>query len=83
VQLPDDAEIRARAESDGLVEPGADLPRSIRKSVAASLLAERQPPPKLTPSGEQLLSRFTYETMAGTIRVDVTLTPHERPQDGS
>lgn len=82
MQLPTAAEIRARAESDGLIEPGADLPRQIGKSVANALMAERQPP-KLTPTGEQLLSRFTYETMAGTIRVDVTLTPHERPQDGS
>jgi hypothetical protein len=82
--LPTDDEVRARAEERGLVPVGAPIDRRLRTRVAAELLDEQQKP-KVSPRPDTvLLSRFTYETDAGTIRVDVTLTPpKEGPSDGN
>lgn len=80
--LPTDAEIRARAEKQGLLEPGADLPHRLRKHIAAELLAETQKPTAALPD-VSLLSRTTYPVDAGVIRVDVLFIPNPKePSNG-
>lgn len=80
--LPSDSDIRARAEKDGLLEPGAELSHNVRRSVAKTLLAEQQkattPPPVVT---AELLSRTTQPALGGVIRVDVLFIPNP-PQEG-
>lgn len=81
VSVPKDAEIRARAVELGLVSESdaTTLPNAIRRRVASLIFeeqaAEDEAPPLPTFS---LLSRFTYETDAGTIQVDVTLHPTKK-----
>jgi len=81
ISVPKDAEIRARAVELGLVsaDEAAPLPNAIRRRVASLIFAElndeTEAPPLPT---SQLLSRFTYETAAGTIQVDVTLHPTKK-----
>lgn len=80
--IPTDAEIRARAEEQGLLEPGADLPHGVRKHVAAELLAESQKPAAAVPD-VSLLSRTTYPVDGGVIRVDVLFIPNPKePSNG-
>lgn len=80
--LPTEAAIRARAEDQGLLEPGADLPHGVRKRVAAELLAEGQKPAAAVPD-VSLLSRTTYPVADGVIRVDVLFIPNPKePSNG-
>lgn len=72
--LPSDDEIRARAEEQGLLAPGADLPHDLRRRVAAEILRDSQKPRTQEPA-IALLSRFTYPVPGGTMRVDVTFIP--------
>lgn len=81
--LPTDDEVRARAEELKLIEPGADLPHDIRRTVAKQLLADaRKPKPPAVPE-PLLLSRTTHAAAGGFLRVDVLFiaTP-QPPQEG-
>lgn len=75
--LPTDEEIRARAEQLKLIEPGADLPHDVRRTVAKVLLDERNAP-KPPPAAFEpvLLSRVTQPASGGMIRVDVLYIPN-------
>jgi hypothetical protein len=82
VQLPTDEEIRAAAERDGSIEPGADLPPALRKAVAARLLAEKRenaaPQPPAPEGVPGLLSRTRQLVPGGTLVVDVVFIPSEK-----
>lgn len=74
--LPTDSEIRARAEQDSLLAPGADLTPSVRRTIAKVLLAERNRPAPAPAAPEPiLLSRTTHPALGGVLRVDVIFTP--------
>lgn len=74
--LPTDAEVRARAEQLALIEPGADLPHDVRRTVAKLLLDEQQAPkPPAAAFEPVLLSRVTQPAHGGMIRVDVLYIP--------
>lgn len=82
MQPPSEAQVRARLEQDHLLEPGAPIPRNLYRSTAQLLLGESQAAvaavqPDSATTEPLLLSRFTYETDAGLITVDVTLTPRK------
>jgi hypothetical protein len=68
------------------VGPGEVMSSRVRSQVAAELQREANKARKeaLLPAGPQslLLSRFTYETPAGRITVDVMLTPNKETPDG-
>lgn len=81
--LPTDDEVRARAEELRLIEPGADLPHEVRRSVAKQLLDEAQKPdPPRAAFEPVLLSRVTQPALGGMMRVDVLFVPNP-PQEGS
>jgi len=80
--LPSDTEVRARAEQLRLIEPGADLPHDVRRTVAKLLLDEAQAPALPRAAFEPvLLSRVTQPASGGMIRVDVLFIPNP-PQEG-
>ncbi len=74
--LPSDEEIRARAEELKLIEPGADLPRDVRKRVAKVLLDEQKAPKPPAAPEPILLSRTTQPALGGLLRVDVVFVPN-------
>lgn len=83
LSIPTDDEIRARAEELKLIEPGADLPSDVRRTVAKVLLAEAQaPPPPRALLEPVLLSRVTQPASGGMIRVDVLFIPTTPNQEG-
>jgi hypothetical protein len=78
--LPTDAEIRAKAEALGLIQPGADLPHEVRRAVAKGLLEEtQQPEPPATPPGI-LLSRSSVQApgVDGILQIDVIFIPNKK-----
>ncbi|MEW2578342.1 hypothetical protein [Streptomyces syringium] len=85
-----DAEIRAKAEALGLIEPGTDLPRHQRSKVVAALLLERRgeasPSPPSTavraareiviqPGGVILVDGAPFPWLVARERVEVGLDP--------
>lgn len=83
LSIPTDDEIRARAEELKLIEPGADLPSDVRRTVAKVLLDEAQaPPPPRALLEPVLLSRVTQPASGGMIRVDVLFIPTTPNQEG-
>lgn len=77
LSLPTDEAIRARAEELKLIEPGADLPSDVRRTVAKVLLDEAQTPkPPAAAFEPVLLSRVTQPAHGGMIRVDVLFIPN-------
>jgi len=78
--IPSDEAIRARAHELGLIaSPQAPLPNAVRRRVA-KLISDEATASEQAPQAppHQLLSRFTYETPAGLIQVDVLLFPHQK-----
>jgi hypothetical protein len=73
--LPSEQAILERAKALGLTGPDGGVAPRDRSRVARILQDESRPAPK---AGPVLLSRFTRETDAGLITVDVTLTPHQK-----
>ena len=83
LSLPSDDQIRTRAEELKLIEPGADLPADVRRTVAKVLLDEAQaPPPPRALLEPVLLSRVTQPASGGMIRVDVLFIPTTPNQEG-
>lgn len=78
--LPSDAEIRAKAEALGLVQPGADLPHEVRRSVAKALLEATQTPPAPPAPAGILLSRSSVQApgVDGILQVDVIFIPNKK-----
>lgn len=78
--LPTDSDIRARAESLGLIDTGAALPPDVRRRMARELqdeaTASRAPEPALT-----LLSRATHDVPGGQLRIDVVFIPTPTPKE--
>ncbi len=78
--LPTDAEIRAQAEALGLIQPGADLPHEVRRSVAKGLLEQAQKAD--APAGPRgiLLSRSSVQApgVDGILQIDVVFIPNEK-----
>lgn len=80
INLPTEAQVRARAESDKLIDAGAALPRDVVRQVSKLLLAESQAPALPPAPTAQLVSRHTHEVPGGTFIWDLTFHPNPNPE---
>lgn len=80
----DDAEVQAKAEQLGLVQPDTELPRHLRSKVVAALAAERRRPAApedvplaqsiiVEPGGEITVDGKPFPWIVQADRIEVTL----------
>lgn len=80
--LPSDEAVRARAEQDNLLAPGAELTHDVRRRVIRALLAEQAAPPASAETAPKLLSRSITDApeLGGRLQVDLILIPYTEPR---